>query len=410
MRTSGSWIRILAKFGILGCLYFAQGLPYGFFTQALPVIMRDRGASLPQIGLASLLVLPWALKFLWAPLVDRFGWSRIGIKKTWLLGLQFLGIVLFITLGTIEETDSYAYLIWGFFFANLIAATQDIASDGLAVTMLTPEERGLGNGLQVAGYRLGMFFGGGFLLIYFSYLHWRGAFLFIGISIFLTTLPVLFYGEPPAPPVEDRLGPKKLLGRFLKRNGVFPWLAVIGFYKFGDAMTTPMLRPFFRDRGLELEEIGKLLGTAGFISGLVGALIGGSLVFFFRRYWAIVWFGVIQAVAVFGYYLLGIGFLDDNALYFLCSLEHFTGGMATAAIFTAMMDICRLDSGATDYTVQASFVVIATATAGVVGGFVSGHLGYNGNFLLSTLLSFAGTFLFAWKYKHRARDLGPMAL
>ena len=71
-------MRTSTKLGLLGALYLSQGLPYGFFTQALPALLRTMGLSLPDIGLASLLALPWALKFLWAPWVDRWA-TRLGL-------------------------------------------------------------------------------------------------------------------------------------------------------------------------------------------------------------------------------------------------------------------------------------------------------------------------------------------
>ena len=111
MSTLGKWL-------LLASLYFSQGLPYGFFTQALPALMREKDASLPLIGLTSFLVLPWALKFLWAPLVDRYGSHRLGRRRSWILTLQLLGMVVFLGLGARGESEGYALLMIGFFFAK----------------------------------------------------------------------------------------------------------------------------------------------------------------------------------------------------------------------------------------------------------------------------------------------------
>ena len=180
-------MRVSQKMVLLTCLYLAQGLPYGFFKQALPVMMRDRGASLPEIGLLSLLTLPWALKFLWAPLVDG-----LGGRRRWIFWLQVVSCLLFLGLGAWNPDSGYGVLAWGFFLANLLAATQDIASDGLAVTILAPHERGWGNGIQVAGYRVGMILGGGFILMAFGLLGWRGMFWLIAAMMVLCLLPLLW--------------------------------------------------------------------------------------------------------------------------------------------------------------------------------------------------------------------------
>ncbi len=386
------------KFAILASIYFSQGLPYGFFREALPVVLRHMGTSLPKISLLSLLALPWALKFLWAPWVDRIGLPRFGIRKTWLLVMQVLNLILFVSLSMMDGGGAYTYLAVGFFLANLLAATQDIAADGLAVSMLDPGERGFGNGLQVAGYRLGMIAGGGFLLMWFPFLAWRGSFWAIGLGILVATLPIFYYREPPPQP-DAELRPFVLLTRLLTRKGFLLWLGVIGFYKFGDELASTMLKPFLVDLGLSMVEIGRMVGIAGSVGGLTGALAGGVLVTYLGRFRAVFLFGLLQAAAVYSYYLLATGLLDERYLFALCFAEHFLGSMATAAAFTVMMDLCESDSPSTDYTVQASMVVVAKIAAGTVSGFVAEAWGYLGNFALSAGLSLAGAVLFALVYR-----------
>ncbi len=403
-------MRLFDKLLLLTCLYFSQGVPFGFFSQALPALMRERGASLPQIGLTSLLVLPWALKFLWAPLLDKYGYTRWGHRKTWILSLQLLGILLLLVLGALGQADQFGFLVWGFFVANLIAATQDIASDGLAVNILGPEEKGIGNGLQYAGYRLGMVVGGGVILMLFSRLQWQGSFIAMALGLLLATIPIWRYAEPAGERVSEKTAASSLLLDLLREPGFLGWTLIVGFYKFGDAMINQMLKPFLVDHGMDLAAIGKLLGTAGFISALAGALLGGYLVRFIGRYRALLWFGLLQALVVFAYYLLGKGQPDIATLYLICSVEHLIGGMATAALFTIMMDVCRPAAAGTDYTLQASAVVITTSLAGVVGGFVAAHWGYSGNFLAASVLALAGTLLFAFFYRGHAAEKGAFSL
>ena len=145
----------VGRFTLLGTLYFAQGLPFGFFVQALPVLLRAAGVSLSAIGFSGLLVLPWALKFLWAPVIDRRWWPRLGRRRSWILAMQLAGTVVLAAIAVVPGADALPALMTAMFVLNLIAATQDIATDGLAVELLPPGERGFANGLQVAGYRVG---------------------------------------------------------------------------------------------------------------------------------------------------------------------------------------------------------------------------------------------------------------
>ena len=141
-----------------------------------------------------------------------------------------------------------------------------------------------------------------------------------------------------------------------------------------------------------------------------GALAGGALVPTLGRYKALVLFGIIRAIAVAGYALLAAGILGEGFLFPLCFGEHFLGSMATAAAFTVMMDLCDPDSAATDYTVQASVVVIAKIAAATASGFVAQALGYLHNFTISALLSLAGALLLARVYRDWSTTNGAVQL
>jgi predicted MFS family arabinose efflux permease len=136
-----------------------------------------------------------------------------------------------------------------------------------------------------------------------------------------------------------------------------------------------------------LTTLGWITGTAGFIAGLAGALIGGAMVGVFGRHRMLLLFGAVQAVAVASYVALAVGPLDSDILvYLLCTLEHLSSGMATAALFTMMMDAARPHAAGTDYTAQASVVVLSTGLGSAVSGFSAQALGYAGHFMLAATL------------------------
>jgi RhtX/FptX family siderophore transporter len=397
-----------AKLAVLSSLYISQGLPYGFFTQALPALMRQRGLSLPEIGLANLLALPWALKFLLAPYLDRNGFERLGKRRGFILPLQLMAVLALWTLAAFDPARGLTPLMVGVFVVNALAASQDIATDALAVDMLDAKERGLGNGIQVAGYRVGMILGGGALLVAFDRLGWVRSFVTLGVVLLIATLPIMFYREPKkphAPPV-DQPGGETFWAWFL-RPGIPSWLGLLLIYKSGEALATGILRPFLVDRGLSLADLGWLVGTVGFAAGLIGAMLGGVLVNVLGRRVALAIFGLLQSVAVGGYALMAHG-LPLSWLYAVTALEHLASGMATAALFTAMMDICRAERAATDYTIQACAVVVATGAAQALSGFSAQHLGYVGHFSASAMLSVLGAIYVVsnrsmWTHFYRAQ-------
>lgn len=370
------------KLSLLGALYLSQGLPYGFFTQALPVMMRQSGRSLEQIGLVSLLAIPWALKFIWAPWVDRHGWRTFGLRKSWIVPLQLITAIVLALSGWLEPTNQFMGLFAVVLFVNALSATQDIATDGLAVEILNAKERGLANGVQVGAYRLGMVLGGGVLLIFFTHLGWKVSFLAMAAAIVVATIPTLLHRERPA---HTDLEPQHLqpAAHFLRLHGVWPLLTMLFVFKFGEALATTMLRPFMADHGMGLEDVGWLLGTVGFVAGLVGALVGGWLTGRLRRKTALIVCATAQAVTLTTYVVVALGFPGKTALAWVVAAEHAGGGMATAALFTCMMDWCRPGHSGSDYTVQASTVVIASGVAAALSGLTAHHLGYAGHFMLA---------------------------
>jgi RhtX/FptX family siderophore transporter len=407
MKTS---LKTSAKLGLLTSLYLSQGLPYGFFTQALPVLLRKQGLSLPNIGLASLLALPWALKFLWAPLMDRYGSARLGRRRGYILPLQVLSASVLLGLALPEDTPSMAALLGAVLLVNLLSATQDVATDGLAVDVLEPEELGGGNGVQVAAYRVGMILGGGLMLIVFDALGWRPTLLSLGALLLVATVPVTLFREPPSPtPAHQQVGASRWLHESLlywvRRPGTGAWFTLLVLYKAGEHLATGMLRTFLVDTGLGLAEVGWMLGFVGFTTGLVGALLGGALVNPLGRRRALLVFGTLQAATVFLYALAARG-ASVPVLALICGVEHLASGMATAALFTVMMETCRPEHAGADYTVQACLVVVASIAAAAVSGFSAQAFGYAWHFALSAAVCAAAVAWVALTF-HPRRRLSP---
>lgn len=382
------------KLGLLASLYFAQGLPFGFFTQALPVILREQGVSLAAIGFTAILALPWALKFLWAPYVDRYGSERFGRRRSWILPLQALGVLLLLVLAHFPPERGLAALLVAVALTNLVAATQDIATDGLAVDLLEPSERGYGNGVQVAGYRAGMIVGGGLILALLDLLGWRLACRLLALGLLLSSLPLLIGGEPRPRDTPQAQPQLPSLWGTLRRPGFASWLVLLTVFKLGDALGGGMLRPFLVDLGHSKTEIGWLLGIGGFTTGLLGALAGGAGVSLLGRKRALLAFGLLQATGMGVYVFAALLKPGLWPLAFLVGYEHFVGGMATAALFTLMMDACDPKAAATDYTLQACVVVLATGGASGLSGVFAEQLGYAGLFGLAAVLAVAGTLIF----------------
>ena len=408
------------KLALLSTLYFSQGLPYGFFTKALPVWMRQEGMTLQLIGFSSLLALPWGLKFLWAPLVDRWGGSRLGRRRGWILPLQAATVVTLLLLAIVGARDGpdagpasplILALAIGMFVTNLMAATQDIATDGLAVDLLSSSERGLGNGVQVAAYRVGMIVGGGALLAVLARLGWSATFLLMAGIVVGMSAPIAAWTEPKTTTTTTTTTPPvswAATWHFLRRkNGaMFAWCGGLALFKLGDALGSPMASPLLVDKGYSVDDIAWLLGTLGSAAGMVGALLGGLLA---RRgrLLALVVCGLVHAALMAAYALPVLFDLDKGVVGALVVVEHLTGGMATVALFTAMMDACDPKTGATDYTTQASVVVLAAGIGGTFSGVSAAHLGYAPHFVVAGVVCVVGALAMVPLYRFKLAPRDP---
>ncbi|HKU38748.1 MAG TPA: MFS transporter [Polyangiales bacterium] len=399
-----------AKLLALLALYFAQGLPFGFQAGALPLLLRERGASLQAIGFAAWMSAPWLLKALWAPLVDRYGSARFGRRKSWIVPMQAAMAVCALAAARADQLQILYGLI---FLMNSFAATQDAAVDGLAVSWLEPRELGLGNAVQVVGYKLGMLTSGG-LLIYAREglagvlggdMGYRGVFLAMAMLLSGVMLVSLWLPEPQseehgALPVDF----SALFARLwdaLRQPAAAGLIAVVVTYKLGETLADTMWKPMLFDRGFSAAKIGLWSGTFGMVCSLLGSAAAGWLARALPLVAALLWVSALRAVGVGGEYWLSVlSAPSATAVIVVTCLEHFFGGALTTVLFAMMMRHTDRAIGATHYTLLASLEVWGKLPLAGLSGVLAVSLGYPGLFALSTALCVAFALL-AWSLRSR---------
>lgn len=384
------------RFFLIASLYVSQAIPLGFFIVAMPAILRREGLGLEGVGLMSALAVPWLLKFLWAPVVDRYGSAR-GHYRSWILPLQ---ITCMLSVLLISQVDLRSGLFWlivagaVFMFAS---ATQDVATDGLAVRLISPSERGLANGVQVGGYYLGQIAGGGLVLVLFAAFGWVPAVLSMAVMLALALVPTWTLSEPEKP----RSAPSQgidfdALRRFVGRDGGWVWAATLILFRTGEALAITMLNPMLVDRGLALEDIGVALGVFGSIAAVLGATLGGWLVARLGRKRSLLWFGLIQAPALLAYLLPLYGYIALPWVIAAVSVAAFAGGLSTAALYTSMMDRCDHRTPATDFTLQQSLAAIGPMIGAMGSGFLASAVGYQMHFVIAAAVMLGAVILVAF--------------
>ncbi len=374
------------RFALLVALYVSQAVPLGFFIVAMPAILRREGLSLESVGLLSALAFPWLIKFAWAPLVDRYGSAR-GHYRSWILPLQSAGVLAVVAISQVDLATGIPWLVVAGAVFMMASATQDIATDGLAVRILGDEERGAANGVQVGGYYLGQIAGGGLVLVLYVAWGWMPAVLVMAALLALTLVPTWSYREPPKPPGAPRehvdFG---ALRRFVQRPGGWLWALILVLFRAGEGMAITMLNPMLVDQGLDLETIGVTLGVVGSLASCGGALLGGFLVARLGRKVSLLGFGALQAAAILAYLLPVRGMTEIVWVGPAVAVAAFAGGLATAALYTNMMDRCDDRTPATDFTLQQSLAAVGPMVGAMTSGFLAATLGYELHFITSAAL------------------------
>lgn len=394
-------MKLSAKLILLATLYISQYLPTTFFIQTVPVLMRQQNMSLGAIGFLGLLVIPSALKFLWSPLIDRYRLPGLGHYRGWIICFQSLLIATLLVTVSLDVQTNIIGLIVCMFFAFLFSSSQDIATDALAVNLLTPQERGIGNAIQASGNFLGAIIGGGAALVLLDKVGFRTTLLALAIVLLLCFMPILLHRERVSP-IESSTTFKSYLQpfiRFFSRPGIGLWLLVILLYMISENVSGTLIRPLLVDRGLSLSDIGWLLGVASYIARIVAALVAGVLITQWGRKRSLVVFGVFANLAALLYILPAVGVASPPVLYAVCILVSGLQSMAYTALLTAMMDRSDPTTAGTDYTTQISAVFVGIVATTVLGGAVAQAIGYAPTLIIGAAVSLLGVLLIPKAYK-----------
>jgi PAT family beta-lactamase induction signal transducer AmpG len=390
---------------------FSCGLPLLLTISVLQAWMKEEGVDLTVIGMMSLVGLPYTLKFLWAPVLDRFTLPFLGRRRGWLLIAQISLIVSIAGLGLTNPGGNPWVLACAAFLVTFFSASQDIVVDAYRREDLPDQELGLGSSLYVNGYRVGMLLASGGGLIMADYIPFSMVYLIMAACILPGIFTTLLAPEPtvtqgtPQTIQEAVVDP---LVEYFKRQGALWILAFILLYKIGDTMASAMTTPFYLDIGFSKTEIGTIVKLFGFWAVIAGTLIGGTVMLRLginRSLWI---FGFLQAVSTACFALLAHIGHSVSALSGVIAFENLSSGMGTAAYMAFMASITNKRFTATQYALLTSLMGVPRVMASAPTGFLAKNLGWGSFFIACTLIAVPGMLLllkFApWNSGHRVKD------
>ena len=398
-------------------LGFASGLPLALTAGTLQAWLTVEGVDLKTIGIFTLVGLPYTVKFLWAPLMDRIVPPWLGRRRGWMLVTQLcvaLGLALMAMTSprtNPERLAAYALLV------AFLSASLDIVFDAYRTDTLQPHERGLGAAVWVNGYRIALLVAGAGALWLADSVGWSTVYLAMA-AIMLAGLAVIIMSPEPTRLAEP---PKSLgeavgapLREFFSRPQALGFLAVIVLYKLGDAFASSLQTAFLiGGMGFSATEVGAVKGI-GIFATLFGALLGGVMMTRASLVPALLLFGLLQAVSNLGFAILAAAGKSTAILTVAVVIENVTGGMGTAAFVALVMSLCDPRYTATQFALLSSLEALGRVFAGRPSADLVDMMGWAQFFVVTLVVALPGL-LAVWRLRHhieqeqkdRAQALSP---
>ena len=394
-----TWRTALFNRRMLICVFigFSAGLPLYLLINLLPAWLRSEGVDLKAIGLFALIQLPYTWKFLWSPLMDRFGLPVLGRRRGWMLATQILLLVSIPAFGLLHpklDLWAIAYLSAAVAF---FSASQDIVLDAFRREILPDAELGLGNAVYVNAYRISSLVPGSLALILSDLLPWSSVFVITALFMLPGIAMTLLAAEPEiaqGTPATLRAAVVEPFREFIARSGWRNALFVLLFiflYKLGDSMATALATPFYLDMGFSRTDIGIIAKNAGLWASVVGGMLGGLWMVKIginRGLWL---FGAVQLFSILGFALLAWVHQPDRLLLaFVIAFEALGVGLGTAAFVAFIARATDPRYTATQFALFTSLAAVPRTVVNASTGWIVAETGWLNFFLLCTLLALPG--------------------
>ena len=400
-------------------LGFGSGLPFLLIaSQTLSVRLRDVGLDLHSIGLISLASFFYLLKFLWAPLIDRYAFpltAFLGRRRSWLLVSQVTVMIALFALAYMRPELGVAGLVGWVLVASFAGATQDSVVDAYRIEIAPANAQAALAATYTLGYRIGLILAGAGALYIADFGSWTWAYLAMASLMVLPIVTTLLCREPVAPESTvlrriDFLGAFwQPFSSFFANNGLAFGLALqvfVGLFKFPDQVIGVMAGPFYLDSGYSKSDIATVSKLFGVWMGIVGAFTGGIAVaaFGFRRMLFVATLGV--ALSNLAFLLMAHYPSQLWAFYAALSADNLFQGFAGVVLIAFMSSLTDRNFTATQFALLVSLANLPGKFVGGVSGFIVEATSYSTFFLLSALTVVPTLGLLAWLWR-RIKESAP---
>jgi PAT family beta-lactamase induction signal transducer AmpG len=374
----------------------SSGLPLSLTGGTLQAWLKSSDVDLATIGFFALVGIPYTWKFVWSPIMDRFYFSKIGRRKTWMYMSQVTLVLCILGMSALDPSTQLLGISILAFLCAFFSATQDIALDSWRREQLDSYEFGWGNGIHVAGYLFAMrIISGAIALILSDFISWSQVYQIMAViqalgllATFLSNEKELDY-KPPRSLQEAFIGPMK---EFFSRSGLRSWI-ILGFiliYKVGDNMAAHMSMPFYLDLGFTRTEVGSISKVVGWLGIASGSLIGGWILRRISVVSGLFWFGLLQMISTFGFAILAVLPKSTEMLTAVILFENLASGLGTAAFVTFIGLMTNKQFTATQYALLSSLMGIPRILLSAPTGIMAQSMGWFWFFTFCTIMALPG--------------------
>lgn len=415
------WYRLIFTKQMLTCIFtgFSSGLPLFFIIQLLPAWLLSYGVTVKTIAAFSLTQLPYVLKFLWAPLLDRYSLIPfLGRRRSWMLVTQ---IGLLIGIAVYGMLDPQAQLKWVVILSivvSFLSATQDVAVDAFRREILSDQELGLGNSIHVNAYKIAGFVPGALSLILADHLPWHTVFIVTALFMLPGALMSLFVKEPAA----SKFAPKTLISsvvepfvEFFNRQGWKYALFILAFmllYKLGDSMATALQSTFILKMGFSKTDLGTINKGIGLASSIAGGIFAGIWMLRLGINKALWVFGFAQTLAILAFVVLAhygpfetIGGRQRMLLAIVIAAETFAMSLGTMAFVSFIARTTNPAYTALQLALFTSLTAVPRSLINASTGWLVERMGWESFFYLCMVLAIPGMLMLfkiaPWHEDHR---------
>jgi predicted MFS family arabinose efflux permease len=345
--------------------------------------MRQDNFSLTAIGSLQLIKLPWILKFLWSPVIDRYN-VTVNDYKRWIFSSELIYAVIIFSVAFLNFSVHFNVILTLIIISFVASATQDIATDALAALSFSKKDKSVVNSMQAMGSFGGTMIGSGVLLLLFKQIGWNSLLPCLALFVVVALLPLYFNKGLVINREQEktkRAGMRDIL-HFFTQRGIGKQVGFLLLYYSAMIGTLAMTRPYLVDLGYDIKEIGKMSGFFGTATGLVASFCAGFIIRKIGRFHARILFATLILFTTFYFYLISTNAHPEiQLLYIGILLLWGSYGMATVVVYTIAMDCVREGREGTDFTIQTVITHFSGICIAMLSGHVADKTGYSGLFL-----------------------------